>query len=330
MRRFYVIFGLGALLSTSCVTMGKYEALESKNSQIKKEWNLTKKELREMKEENAELLRQNQSLNADMQEMSARRIAEDAFVDSLKHRIENLQLQYDTTMENYMQQLTGKNRDLNKAQALLTARTKELNEKEEAFRQKEIEFHAKQSALEARQRELEQAQKAAKDKLAAKERELENIRNSVTNALVGFANKGLNVETKGGKVYVSMESKLMFPSASWTVSKAGEEAIRGLAKVLEENPELNIMVEGHTDNDAYKGSSAVRDNWDLSVMRATAIVKLLLEYGPQIDPARVEACGHGEYAPKVENNSAENKAQNRRTEIILSPKLTDVLNLLNQ
>jgi chemotaxis protein MotB len=220
-----------------------------------------------------------------------------------------------------MQQLSGKNRDLTKAQKLLSDRTKELNDKEAAFAERERELLARQKALE----EQESTARAA---LAAKEREVENIRNAVTKALTGFTDKGLKVETRDGKVYVSMESKLMFASASWEVSDQGKQAVKELAKVLEENPDLDILVEGHTDNDAYKGRTDIKDNWDLSVMRATAILKLILQYGPKIDPARIEACGHGEYAPKVENSSAANKAQNRRTEIILTPKLSEVLNIV--
>ena len=147
---------------------------------------------------------------------------------------------------------------------------------------------------------------------------------------MGFADKGLNVETRDGKVYVSMESKLLFPSASWTVSKEGADALKTLAKVLETNKDLNIMVEGHTDNAAFKGNTAVKDNWDLSVMRATSIVILLLQHGPGIDPARIEACGHAEFAPKASNDTPEGKALNRRTEIILTPKMSDILNLIEQ
>lgn len=328
MKKVFLCGVLTCLLMSSCVTLGKYEALESENGRIRKEKTLANKELESLKEEYAELIRQNQALNADMQVVLNEKKQFETSIDSLNRELEAQRHHYDTTMENYLQEITGKNRDLNKVNAQLIARTKELNEKEAIFKRKEAEFDNRYKKFSARQTELEAAEKAAKDALAAKERELETVRASVTNALVGFADKGLNVETKDGKVYVSMESKLMFASASWQVSKEGVEAIKELAKVLEQNPELNIMVEGHTDNDAYKGHSDVKDNWDLSVMRATAIVKLLLKHGPTIDPARVEACGHGEYAPKVENDSPENKAQNRRTEIILTPKLDAVLNIL--
>lgn len=332
MKKIAIFASLAAVMFTSCVTLGKYEALESTNNHIRKEWNMTKQELAEMKDENAELQRQNQALNTDVTDLNNLRMAHESTIDSLRRALENKQHQFDTTMENYVQQLTGKTRDLNKAQNLLAVRTKELNDKEAAFRAKESSFLNKQTELqmqaaelEKRQAELEAAEKHAKAELAAKQRELEQVRNAVTNALVGFKDKGMNVETRDGKVYVSMESKLMFPSASWTVSQEGQMAIKGLAKVLEENPDLNIMVEGHTDNDAYKGNTAVKDNWDLSVMRATSIVKMLLQYGKKIDPARIEACGHGEFAPKADNSTAAGKAQNRRTEIILTPNLGELL-----
>ncbi|MDY5969842.1 MAG: OmpA family protein [Bacteroidales bacterium] len=310
------LLAAATLLFASCVTLGKYEALEAANNQMKKEHNVTRQELADMREENAELLRQNQQMTADLKDLSDLKEVQAAELGKLRSELGNMKLGYDTVIENYMQKVAGKDRDLIKANDLLAARTKELNDREVAFAAKENAMLAEQAKT-----------KAA---LEAKERELERVRKAVTNALVGFQDKGMNVETRDGKVYVSMESKLMFPSASWTVSSEGVDAIKGLAKVLEETPDLNIMVEGHTDNDAYKGSSSVKDNWDLSVMRATSIVKLLLKHGPKIDPARVEAAGHGEFAPKVANNNAANKAMNRRTEIILTPKVQDILNALGQ
>ena len=321
MKRQFIIIALAMLGLNSCVTLGKYEDLETRYNQTVKDRNLSKRELKELKDENAELQRLNQSLSVSNQDMTAAKQRNECAIDSLRRELEKARHDYDTTMENYMQQLSGKNRDLSKAQKLLNDRTRELNEKEAAFAERERELLARQKAL-------EDEEAAARAALAAKEQEVENIRNAVTKALTGFTDKGLKVETRDGKVYVSMESKLMFASASWEVSEQGKRAVKELAKVLEENPDLDILVEGHTDNDAYKGRNDIKDNWDLSVMRATAILKLMLQYGPKIDPARIEACGHGEYAPKVENSSAANKAQNRRTEIILTPKLSEVLNIV--
>lgn len=329
MKRLIFTSLIASLLFSSCVALSKYQALDTEHNRASKELSLAQQELQSKRNENSELMRQNQGLTAQVAELVTTQGNQEKRIADLLRERESLQLRYDTMMENYSQRVAGSARDLAKANNLLTARDKELSEKEEAFRVKEAEFATKEVQLKQRQAELEASELEARKALEAKEQELEKVRSSVTNALVGFTDKGLNIETKDGKVYVSMESKLMFASASWSVSSEGTEAIKGLAKVLEENPDLNIMVEGHTDNDAYKGSTAVKDNWDLSVMRATAIVKLLLKYGPGIDPARIEACGHAEYSPKVENDSPANKAVNRRTEIILSPKISDILNILN-
>ena len=331
-KKAFVAGAFAALVLSSCVSLSEHENLQAKYNQTEKQYKLTRQELEEIKEENAALIRNNNSLTSDYSELSSAKSRCEGVVDSLTRRIEHLRHHYDTTMENYMQEVAGKNRDLTRAQNLLSARTKELNEKEtelqnkqEELQQQEEAFRLQRSEMLAKQKELELEEAATRARLEAKERELESVRNAVTKALVGFTDKGLKVETKDGKVYVSMENKLMFPSASWTVSKEGSNAIKELAKVLEEDSTLNIMVEGHTDNDAYRGSTAVKDNWDLSVMRATAIVKLLLQNAPGINPARIEACGHGEFAPKVPNNSAANKAINRRTEIILTPNIEGLL-----
>lgn len=323
MKKHFVIIGLGALSLSSCVTLGKYEALEATNNAIKKEHNVTRQELFDLKEEYATLQRQFQAQTTEYTDLQALKLNLDDTITLLRHQVGNMQLGVDTLIENYTQKIDGQNRSLAQAQAQLAARTQELNDKEKAFAAKRSEFEKKYN-------DLVQKEAATQKALKAKEQELETVRKSVAKALVGFKDKGLNVEVKDSKVYVSMESKLMFASGSWTVSKEGQEAIMGLAKVLEENPDLTIMVEGHTDNDAYKGSTAVKDNWDLSVMRATAIVKLLLKYGPKIDPANIEASGHSEYAPKVENSSAANKAINRRTEIILTPDLDALMKSLSK
>ncbi len=357
MKKQFFLLAMGTLLFSSCVTLGKYEALESKNTQLRRDYNAVQGELNDLREENAELQRQNQSLGAEIVDLTDNVNKQTETNKALQQEMNNMKLGYDTIIENYNQRITGQNQDLTRTNNMLAARTKELNDKEnsfkakeEAFRTKEAEFlnkeadfkvkeadfknkeadfKAKEAELKSQQAVLEKKEAAARKALEAKEKELENLRTSLNNALVGFADKGLNVETRDGKVYVSMESKLLFPSASWTVSKEGVDAIKTLAKVLEKSTDLNILVEGHTDNAAYKGSSAVKDNWDLSVMRATAIVKLLLQYGPAIDPSRIEACGHGEFAPKVPNDSPANKALNRRTEIILTPKMSDILNLID-
>ena len=325
MKKTIIIASSVALMASSCVSLTEFETLQTRYDQTEKQYLLTKQELAELKEENSVLTRQNQALNTDMSEMALAKNRSESTIDSLTRRIEQMRHHYDTTMENYVQEVAGKSRDLNREQNLLTARTRELNDKERELQAKEAQLAEQQEAFLLQRSELLAKQQELADAEARARRQVEAVRNSVTQALVGFADKGLNVETKDGKVYVSMDNKLLFPSASWSVSKDGASAIQELARVLEADTTLNVMVEGHTDNDPYRGSTAVKDNWDLSVMRATAIVKLLLQHGKAINPARIEACGHGEFAPKVANDSPQNKAINRRTEIIITPDLDALL-----
>jgi len=153
------------------------------------------------------------------------------------------------------------------------------------------------------------------------------LRKAVSDALMGFEGKGLTVHMKDGKVYVSLEEKLLFASGKWDVSKDGISALKDLAKVLEKNPDINVLIEGHTDNVPLNSQNQVEDNWDLSVMRATSIVKILLANG-KINPTRLVASGRGEFLPVEPNTSVTNKAKNRRTEIILSPKLDELMQII--
>lgn len=316
MKRHFFLFLAVAVTLASCVSTKKYNALETSNNKLRKEYKVAQAELDALKDEKDNLLAENQGLKNEVVDLNKNRAQLEQQLQDKRNELENMKLRYDTTMENYLQQVGVKNRALNSANAMLKAKETELNEKEK-------NLEALQKDYEAKNKRLEEVNKA----LAAKQKEVDAIKTKVSNALVGFQNKGLQVETKDGKVYVSMEDKLMFASGSWAVSKEGLQAIKELAKILEENKDLNISVEGHTDNLAYNGSGNVKDNWDLSVMRATAIVKEILKAG-KIAPERISASGRGEYAPKAPNTTADNRAKNRRTEIILTPKLGEVMELV--
>lgn len=169
--------------------------------------------------------------------------------------------------------------------------------------------------------ELEQA-------IAARDNALSDIRSKVADALLGFDGKGLSISRRDGKVYVSMDDKLLFRSGSFDIDPRGAEAVRQLSEVLAANPDININVEGHTDNVPYPGKGLLKDNLDLSVKRATTVTRLLLE-NKGIDPLRIVSSGRGEYMPLSTDNTAEARARNRRTEIILTPKLDELLKLAN-
>lgn len=145
------------------------------------------------------------------------------------------------------------------------------------------------------------------------------LNNAIKKALLGFNSDEITVEMKNGKVYVSMTDKLLFRSGSAEVEDKGKDAIKKLAEILNKNPDVAIMIEGHTDNVPIK-TAQFQDNWDLSVARATNIVRLLDETY-KVDARRLTSAGRGEYVPKSSNETSEGRAKNRRTEIILSPKL---------
>jgi chemotaxis protein MotB len=156
---------------------------------------------------------------------------------------------------------------------------------------------------------------------------IENLRKKMTDALVNFHSNELSVFTKNGKVYVSLQESLLFPSGSATVNPKGKEALGTLAQVLNSNPDISVLIEGHTDSIPIKGK--YEDNWALSTARATAIVRILTDTY-KVDPTRVTASGRSKYEPIDTNETAEGRARNRRTEIILAPKLDELMRLLEQ
>lgn len=165
------------------------------------------------------------------------------------------------------------------------------------------------------------------DKLKARERAMNSLKERLNKALLGFTESGLTVSIKDGKVYVSLSSQLLFKSGSTAIDKTGQEALLELAKVLNQQQDLNILVEGHTDNQPVSGGGRFDDNWDLSVLRSTEVVRFLTQKGA-VEPTRVTASGKSEYYPISSNETKETRSANRRTDIIITPKLDEVMNML--
>lgn len=201
--------------------------------------------------------------------------------------------------------------------------TQELQAKTEELANKETLLQAFQAELEDREAKVQelssiiQKQDSLSSALLAK----------VENALVSFEEDELTVEMKNGKVYVSLSDQLLFQSGSANVNNKGREALLKVAEVLRKNPEIQVTIEGHTDNVPIK-TNRFQDNWDLSVLRATEVVRILIWSG-DVDPTRLKAAGRGQYQPIASNDSRESRALNRRTEIILEPDLSELYQLLN-
>jgi chemotaxis protein MotB len=172
-----------------------------------------------------------------------------------------------------------------------------------------------------RLRNMQQIAQTQKDVLA-------QLKSSIEDALINYKTDELSVYAKDGNVYVSLEEKLLFKSGSDVVDKKGKEAIKTLAKVLNSTTDITVMIEGHADSTAISNSK-FKDNWDLSTARATNIVRVLVNDNG-FDPKRITASGKGKYAPVKSNETAEGRASNRRTEIILTPDLNELFRLLYQ
>lgn len=163
--------------------------------------------------------------------------------------------------------------------------------------------------------------------MAAKDKAVQDLKNSISSALLNFKENDLTVNVKNGKVYVSLAEQLLFASGSTEVDSKGVSALQQLAKAIKDKRDIHIMVEGHTDNvPISKKSQYMNDNWDLSVMRATSITKILTKAG--VTPNQVTAAGKGEFVPLAPNNTAQNKQKNRRTEIIITPNLDELFKIL--
>lgn len=208
-----------------------------------------------------------------------------------------------------------------------------LQKKEDLLRQLGQNLDSKKASLDELNFELEKrnARLAELEKvLDAQKKIVQDLKSKVSEALLGFENNGLTVTQKDGKVYISLEEKLLFRSASWDIDANGRNALKKLAVVLEKNPGIQVTIEGHTDNVPYKpDNSQLKDNWDLSVKRATTVVRVLLE-GSRIKPERLTAAGRSEYLPIDTRNTSDARQKNRRTEIILTPDLTELYQLINK
>lgn len=207
-------------------------------------------------------------------------------------------------------------------ESLSTTSDMELNSLNEDLRGKTQELEIKEKLLKDREQRLMEMQAI----IARQDSIVNGLNNIVKNALLGFNPDELTVEMKNGKVYISMSDKLLFKSGSADVESKGKDALKKLAEVLNKNPDIDILIEGHTDNVPIK-TPIYKDNWDLSAARATSVVRLLSDEN-SVESKRLTASGKGEFFPVASNQTPEGKAKNRRTEIILSPKLDELFKLI--
>ena len=298
-------------LSSSCVSKKIYNDLESKFTDLKKE-------NRSLADENIDLLKAKNQLELDRDALKMDLSKSKSELDKLKMDYAAAQNKFKVLQDSYaaleknssdaLQSNMKKNRDL----------LEQLDEKGKALALEQDRLSKSAQRLQ----ELE-------DLIGAKEASMKKLKETLSKALNSFEGKGLTVEQKNGKVYVSMENKLLFNSGSWAVGSEGKRAVIEVGKVLGDNPDISVLIEGHTDDDAFTASGPIADNWDLSTKRATAIVAILGE-NKKINKQNLTAAGRGEFSPLASNSTADGKAKNRRIEIILTPRLDEISKMLNE
>lgn len=306
-------------LTTSCVSKKIYQDLENKYADLKKEHNALSDENTTLKTDKNQLELDKNSLQTELDKVKSERDKLAADYAATKKNLDNLKASYAALEKDSNDALEA---NINKNRQLLA----ELEAKQKALTAEQDRLNKLKKDLEASSTRLAELEKMMADKEAA----MKKLKETLSKSLKAFEGKGLTVTEKDGKVYVSMENKLLFESGSWTVGSEGKKAVDLVGKVLGDNPEISVLIEGHTDNDKITGTigGGVENNWDLSTKRATAIVNIL-SANAKIKKENLTAAGRGEFAPLMSNETAEGKAKNRRIEIILTPKLDEISKMLN-
>ena len=314
----YLFIGLLTLNLVSCVSQKKFLELEDQFNSLERTNNQLNDKLEDYKSEKVAL---EDELGYSKDRIEILKSQRDELINDFeltKNKFDKLEESYNALEKNSSQALaenSKQNREL----------LQELEDKERALAKERERLEQLQEDLESRSERVQELETL----IAEKEEKMNTLKNNLSKALTNFEGQGLSVEMRDGKVYVSVENKLLFNSGSWKVGQDGQKAVQELGKVLADNPDINVLIEGHTDNVPYGGNGPLKDNWDLSTKRATEVLKLLLKNN-QIQPENLTAAGKGEYAPLAPNTTEEGKAKNRRIEVVLTPKLDEISKLLGE
>jgi len=321
------IFAVG----NSCVSSKQFKEVQNENTKLRDEREMLKAENEKLSVSNTEMTSRLQKLEEELAQLTRELEQKEDELETVNKNYQLLNRGYFELQQAQEELMKGNNRETRRL-------LRQLQETQEDLQAREDELRNIEKSLDLRKRDLEEMQyevQKRNERLAELESALQEkdammaeLKNKVSDALLGFENNGLTITQRNGMVYVSMEEKLLFQTGSYAVDPRGAEALRNLSRVLERNPDIHIMVEGHTDNVPYRsGGGHIQDNWDLSVKRATSIVRILLE-GSSIDPKRITASGRGEFYPIEPNTNPESRQKNRRTEIILTPDLEKLYQIL--
>ena len=331
MTRVLSIF-LSLLVFSSCITPKVYNELLEKHEIAKK--NLTKNEklILDLREKIDAYDRNinNLTLSVDQLRQDSINLSNDLVACQKKY--DELSTTYDlltSKSSRYMAEKAKETKELlgqlEKAQAELFAKEDELKKASAILEDKQRKLTDSQNELELRSLRVAELEAI----INRKDSMVTALKQKISKALIGLEGDGLTIVQRNGKVYISLEEDLLFASGKYEINQSGKQALDKLSDVLSYQKDLEILVEGHTDSIPLSGRGLVKDNWDLSVMRATSVVKRLTS-NPNLDPTQLIAAGRSEFVPIMSNSSSDGRSKNRRIEMILSPNLDDLFKLLEE
>lgn len=312
-----------ALLLSGCVTKQKYNELQNQYKKCQDELTYVNSENVDFSNAKKQLTAQVESLTKESEQLKKDTLSLSRRLRQSERDLAKATKDYDDMLKDFTRLNAHNQNQMNDLMGNIDKYKDELDAKEKLLNAQQDSLNMAKADLAVKEARIQEMQ----DILNQKDAEVKALKDKVSAALKGFEGSGLNVYEKDGKVYVSMEDKLLFASGSWNINAEGLNAIKNLASVLENEKEIFVLIEGHTDNVPFRGNGQVKDNWDLSVMRATSVVKALLQNG-NIAPVRLSASGRSEYLPIDSDNTSEARAKNRRTEIILTPNLDQLFQLI--
>jgi chemotaxis protein MotB len=306
--RVTILLFISVLLFSGCVSQKKFDELLAEKVRLEADYADLESKLEAAE---TKITR----LEGQVEQLEAETAAKGESINKLEKDLGTLQEEHDQ-LQTYYNNLLSNSGKLNRDLA-----EQRLLEIQESLKLQKDENEALLANLEEREKKVQELERI----LDEKEKAVNELLSSVKEALLNFSGNELTIEVKNGKVYVSLAEQLLFQSGSIKVDPKGQMALTQLAEVLKASPDINILVEGHTD-DVPISTKAIKDNWDLSVLRATSIVRILINGGVQT--AQITAAGKGEYSPVTTNSTSDGRQKNRRTEIILSPDLDELFSML--
>ncbi|MBA2610892.1 MAG: OmpA family protein [Bacteroidetes bacterium] len=330
MKKYLLIAVTALFVAYACVparlldeSKTKLKECDTERASLKKSTQEAEAKLAELKEQFTKYEKENVGLKRDTSIVGSS-------YRNLTSKYDKLDQLNQQLMDRLNKLLSGSEKDNNKLSGDLQLTQEQLLKKQDELKGLEAKLTLQKIDLDMLNAELKKREARVtelEDILKKKDQAAADLRKKLSDALIGFEGKGLTITQKNGKVYVSMDESLLFASGKTNVEAKGVEALKSVAKVLEQNPDINVLVEGHTDDVPMKGAGEIKDNWDLSVMRATSVTKIMLS-NAKIESQRITAAGRGEFFPLDNAKTPEARKKNRRTEIILTPKLDELLKVL--